>query len=186
VSGGRPCGTLPAMIVCPVCEHAQAAGTECEVCGKRFRPGAEAPTSAAPVEGLEPTRHLAVAAAADPVPELEATAHRAVHVLAEGMPDVEPTRAAPVQVTAEMIPDVERTAAGIPGDEPTPLPAFVSCRYCRTPAMPGERICGRCGMRLPVVSRAEAAAAAPPATCSCGTPVHGPICPSCGARNQRA
>jgi hypothetical protein len=182
------------MIVCPVCEHQQAQGAECEVCGKRLATGVAPADLAIPaVEGLEPTFHAAAAApAADRVAELEPTRHDAALTAAapalDVTPDLEATRAAPVDVEVAPTPDVERTAAGIPDDAPTALPAFVTCRYCRTPAMPGERICARCGMRLPVVEAGAAAAAASEEAplCSCGMTLRPGVslCPSCGARRS--
>ena len=181
------------MIVCPVCEHPQGQGAECEVCGKRLAAGVSAADLAiAAVEGLEPTFHASAAAApaGERVAELEPTRRDAAVTAAapalDVTPDLEATRAAPVDVAVAPVPDVERTSAGIPDDVPTALPAFVTCRYCRTPAMPGERICGRCGMRLPFAA-AGGGAASEEATrlCSCGTALRPGVtlCPNCGARN---
>jgi len=173
------------MIVCPVCEHAQAQGAECEVCGRKLLHGAAAIPAVPPLEGLEPTRlDEAVDAPADSVPDLEPTLAAAVDVDAPPVADVEPTLAAPVDVDAAAIPDIERTSAEIPGDEATPLPITAVCRYCRTPAMPGERICGRCGMRLPVLDAPPTSAPGQAeALCpSCGAPAAGPRCRSCGGR----
>jgi hypothetical protein len=174
------------MIVCPVCEHAQPHGGECEVCGKRLA-GAPPPSPAvAPVEGLEPTLHAgAPSLPPDAVPGLEPTGHGPVHVAAERVPDVEATCAAPVDVDAPPVPDLERTEAeGLPSDARTELPAFPVCRYCRTPALPGERVCSRCGMRLPALAAAAGPAPAEPPVrrCSCGAPLRGPVCPACGGR----
>lgn len=176
------------MIVCPVCEHPQAQGAECEVCGKRLVAGVSAAELAIPpVEGLEPTGHAPVDAPPDAIAGLEPTLHAPEDAPAtDPTPDLEATRAAPVDVEVAPAPDVERTAAEIPGDLPTMLPAFVTCRYCRTPAMPGERLCGRCGMRLPVLGEPAAGenADAAPRMCTCGTAVRADaaLCPSCGAR----
>ncbi|HUL60383.1 MAG TPA: hypothetical protein VLU43_13960 [Anaeromyxobacteraceae bacterium] len=173
------------MIVCPVCEHAQAQGAECEVCGKKLLHGAAAIPEVVPVDGLEPTRLAASGdAAPELVPDLEPTLAAGVEVDVVPTPDVEPTRAAPVDVgDPGAIPDIERTSAEIPGDQPTPQPVIAVCRYCRTPAMPGERLCGRCGMRLPVLDAPPAAAGAALARCSsCGAPVTGSRCPACGGR----
>jgi hypothetical protein len=88
-----------------------------------------------------------------------------------------------VDVDVEAVPELERSGEGIPGDAPTAVPAIVVCRYCRTPALPGERVCGRCGMRLPVFDRApEDASTAAGRRCSCGVWVTGSVCPTCGAR----
>jgi hypothetical protein len=175
------------MIICPVCEHPQPEGAECEVCGKRLASGpSQADLAIPPVDGLEPTLHARgeapAAAGGGRMPELEPTQHGAVTHVEDAMPGIEATRAAPVDVDAEPTPDLERTAVEIPGDGPTPLPALLACRYCRTPAMPGERICASCGMRLPVLAPSAAEAAPAGRLCSCGTVVRGSLCPTCGAR----
>ena len=86
------------MIVCPVCEHAQVQGTECEVCGKRLGRGPSAADLALPrVPDLEPTSHAPVDAPEQGLPELEATRHAAAAaVAAEAVPGMEATRAVPV------------------------------------------------------------------------------------------
>lgn len=171
------------MIVCPVCEHAQPHGAECEVCGKRLGPPSSADPPVAPVDGLEPTLHARSEAPVATVVELEPTRHAAAEHTADPAPDLEPTAAAPVDVDVAPAPDVDHASAPISADARTPLPAIAVCRYCRTPAAPGERICGRCGMRLPI---AATPTAAPPAEegwrCSCGTLARASLCPTCGAR----
>jgi hypothetical protein len=178
------------VIVCPLCEHAQAAGAECEVCGKRLATGPAAIPWVPPVEGLEATRVDAVDAPEAPMPEMERTHHEAVDAAGEPVPGVEATHALPVDAPEETIPDLERTAAeGIPDDGPAALPESVVCRYCRTPAAPGERVCGRCGMRLPVyepvldILLGTGDEAPGPHPCpSCGIPATGVRCRSCGGR----
>jgi hypothetical protein len=172
------------MIVCPVCEHEQAQAVECDVCGKRLLAGAAAAqlTVVPLVEGLEPTLHAAVHAGAERLPEVEPTRYAPTAAPSyDPVADVEPTRAAPVDVDVLPAPDLERNA-DIAADVPTALPSTIACRYCRTPAMPDERICARCGMRLPVYGGGWAEAASETRTCSCGTPVRGSACPNCGAR----
>jgi hypothetical protein len=172
------------MIVCPVCEHAQAAGVECDVCGKLLDAAAAAAALDVRLDGLEPTAFAPAAAAAGAVEGLEPTRAAPVDAGPGAVaPDLEPTRAAPVDADAPPLEGLERTEAGIPDDGPTLVPLVVTCRYCRTPSAEGERICGRCGMRLPVVE-VPAAAPAPPEVlrCGCGTPVRGGRCPACGGR----
>ena len=175
------------MIVCPVCEHAQLQGADCEVCGKRLVAGLSAADLAIPpVDGLEPTLQQPADAIEERMPDLEPTLRSANGAFVEERtPDLEATRAAPVDVDAPPVPDLERTDLQIPGDAPTAVPEVVVCRYCRTPAAPGDRMCARCGVRLPLVS------AAPPENvsdqlrvCSCGTTLRpdAALCPSCGAR----
>ena len=177
------------MIVCPVCEHQQAQGAECDVCGKRLVAGvSEADLAVARVEGLEPTLQAPVDAPAERVAELEPTRQESggSAFAPDPTPDLEATGAAPVDVEVDPTPDVERITSETSGDAPTAVPVFATCRYCRTPAAPGERICTRCGMRLPVVSEGAAAASAAAAVrlCSCGAPVRvgASLCPVCGAR----
>ncbi len=178
------------MVVCPLCEHPQAGGTECEVCGRRLPGGPAAERAIAPLEGLEPTRApTAPDAPAVAVPDLQVTAHAHVDaVWVDPVADLEPTPAPPVDVSVEPLPGVDRAMDGLPADGPTPYPVVVSCRYCRTEAAPGERICGRCGMRLPAVALVQPPARAedPGRLCSCGVPVRGPRCPACGARTPSA
>jgi hypothetical protein len=174
------------MIVCPVCEHAQAAGAECEVCGRRLAApgGSTARPLAPPVDGLEPTAHERVGVRVERIAELEPTLRPPADEVPGEALELDAGRAQPVDVDAPAIPDLERIADGVPQDGPTALPAFTTCRYCRTPAMPGERLCARCGMRLPVVDGPRAAAAAEAERrCGCGALVAGDrLCPSCGAR----
>ena len=172
------------MTVCPVCEHAQAEGAECEVCGKRLLHGAAAIPFVAPLDGLEPTLHAPVDAGDEWVAELEPTRlYAAPDAPPDAAPDLEHTAVPPVDVAVEPVPDLELNPSDAPRDPATPVPAFVTCRYCRNPAMPGERVCGHCGMRLPSFERAAEAAAAAHRLCSCGAPLRsaGP-CPICGAR----
>ena len=185
------------MITCPVCEHQQASGSECEVCGRRLEEGRGTDAPVAPLEGLELTsldaEGAAGAAPLERVPgmeAMEATRFEPSDAPAtELVPDMEATLAAPVEVAPDVTPDVERGQEGLPDDGPTFLPLTVTCRYCRTEAHPADRLCARCGMKLP---RPEASAAAPargpaaPRLCSCGTPVTRSRCPSCGARNEVA
>jgi hypothetical protein len=172
------------MMICPVCEHAQIQGAECDVCGRRLAAPSVADPSQPRVDGLEPTGHPGVDAAVAILPELEPTRHGPAASAEDRVPDLEETRAAPVDVDVAPAPDVEHTAAEIPGDAPTALPAVAVCRYCRTPAAPGERMCARCGMRLPAPATGPAPADDGEGgwRCSCGTLARGSLCPGCGAR----
>jgi len=179
------------MVVCPLCEHQQPAGSECEVCGHHLAEGRGTDAPVALLEGLEPTLQAAAdGGEGERLADLEPTLQAPVADAMGGAPDaaleLEPTLAARVEeVAGEAIPDLERTSAGIPDDLPSLLPDLVICRYCRTEAAPGERRCGRCGMRLPdPVGSGPAKVLAGSRHCSCGTPVTRPRCPACGARNQ--
>ena len=68
------------MIICPVCEHPQAQGDECDQCGKR----------------LSAPRGPGVAAVA-PLPDLELTPHAGgkAPVPVERVPEIAPTRESP-------------------------------------------------------------------------------------------
>ncbi len=176
---------MASMITCPLCEHRQEGGDECQACGQRLSGPGVVAVPVPRLEGLEPTALLEHPAEvpADPVPGLEPTRHAAVEIAAMASPEIEPTRVAPVEVAVETAPDLERTAAEpVPGEAAEPPPAPV-CRYCRTPALPGEVICGRCGMKLPVIAAPEAAApaAATETRCPlCGTVSAGTVCTGCG------
>lgn len=175
-------------MICPVCEHPQQSGAECEVCGKRFAPGSLPVPPIARIEGLETTHHLPVDLAFDPlatIPELEPTLAPPVDAPEERTPGMEPTRVAPVDVDSVAIPDLERQQhAQLPDDERTALPVAPVCRYCRTPAVPGEKSCSRCGMRLPVIDAVLASERAGGAQqCSnCGAVSSREVCPACGNR----
>jgi hypothetical protein len=126
------------------------------------RPDAEVPISSLPE--LEPTAQLAAMGEARPEP-------------LEGF---SPTAAEAVAVEVTPL-EVERV-----GDdavlEPIPPLGPVACRYCRTPAASGQRLCAGCGMQLPLV-RPSPASAGEVAPCSdCGIPMTGTQCPACGAR----
>jgi hypothetical protein len=185
------------MTTCPVCEHVQPSGDECEVCGRKLalhEPGAQAPgEQAVPrVPGLEPTLHEPGASAPGepvaPLPDLEPTRLEAgAPAPAEpGEPWIEGTRAAAVgAIPPDPVPDLEHhRAESVPDVEELPREGPVFCRYCRTPAAPNDRFCGRCGMRLsrfePVkMALAERGEMVCP---DCGAMGPGPRCRRCGGR----
>jgi hypothetical protein len=171
------------MITCPLCEHAQAEAGECEICGYALGSGSGAAARPPPMDGLERAGYApAPAVHALPVEGLEPTAHARVGPVVAPPLELEPTGAAPLDVDAPALDGLERTAAD-PVDDPTPMSAFVACRYCRTPALPGERICGRCGMRLSLAAGgSKEPVGGAGRACGCGALVRGRACPSCGAR----
>ncbi len=174
------------MTVCPLCEHPQATGGECEVCGRKLSGTLEAP-AVSPLEGLESTRlddGLSASGEVEPVPGLEATRQQPVTAPAEPTPDLEPTRLEDVAVVVEPLADLEQTLADpLPWEERTPAVFTPVCRYCATPAQLGEVLCGRCGMRLPLLQTATAPPERAGARCpSCGSVSPAEICPGCGGR----
>lgn len=179
------------MVTCPVCEHTQAQGDECENCGKQLRAARAVEVPVVRMVELEATavaaRGLRVQAA--PLEELERTKLPSGPELpAQSMADVEPTRGAPVgRVEVQGLPDLDLGRSQDDGVR-TVLPVGqVVCRYCRN-VQAGGLLCERCGMRLPVVPRALAAA--PPRAgeeegqvrCQeCGSRAHaGRRCGNCG------
>jgi hypothetical protein len=172
-------------MVCALCEHQQPAGEACDLCGRPLGPPDAGPAVPAP-----------------PLAELELTRHGPVAEPRDALDDLEPTAAARVAVDAAALDGLETTAHAA-GEEP-PLDPFdlvgldleptradpvpdaprgpLVCRYCRAPAVGWERICLRCGMRMPV-PRPPARASSSPARCGdCGAALAGPQCPACGAR----
>jgi hypothetical protein len=171
------------MPICPVCEHVQPDGAECVVCGKKLFSGPAAIPFVPPVEGLEPTLHAPVELATETLIDLEPTRQPEVDAREESALDLDLGRAVAVDVPDEdPVPGLERIGDGAPEDAPTAVPAVPTCRYCRTPALPGERVCARCGMRLPTFQERAEEQGAPPRSCGCGLAVTGPMCPGCGAR----
>lgn len=160
------------MITCPLCEHQQELGFECEQCGKDLGTLADLgppPTRDEPLEGLE--THEAVGdVAAEILPEIEPTAHGSV-----GEVTVEPM----IDLTVDRAVDTEPR---------TPLAqGSVSCRYCHH-VQPAQLLCERCGMSLPRLAGTVAApgpVTRPPGEMTrcraCGAPAKvGQRCGDCG------
>ena len=151
------------MIICPMCEHQQAQGIECEVCGKKLSApppvavavaplaeleqtqlaGGRAPVPTAPIQDLEMTRQQSVAAGpVQPMQDMDSGRSSAAgNVVVAPVEDMDSGR---VQS------DGVRTAAPV---------GPVVCRYCRNMQETGA-VCDRCGMRLPK-ARLAATEAAP-------------------------
>ncbi len=147
------------MIICPVCEHQQAQGVECEVCGKRFT---EAGTPAVAVTTL---------------PELEQTqlAGGRAPVATAAIPDLEVTRQqSSPEVAVQRIQELDTGRAMQVGAK-TAAPTAVLCRYCRNVQASGA-ICDRCGMRLPKLRMESPEAKAPGELPEAGAWVQ---CPKC-------
>ncbi|WZX16189.1 hypothetical protein NVS55_22460 [Myxococcus stipitatus] len=182
------------MIICPVCDHVQPEGIECDVCGKRFP---------ATVTATPPVARL---------PELELTPHAGGRdaVVAPTLPELDATRLrSGPDLPAQVVQDLELTLSGPTADAPAggldgldtgrapddgvrtaaPLGA-VACRYCRHVQATGL-LCDNCGMRMPRARVAQAVVVTGPAgeaegwmACpTCHTPGRpGRNCTECGAR----
>lgn len=143
-------------MICPVCEHQQDFGLECDVCGKTLG-GLEGlgppPIREERVEGLEATLSQDVGdIAVERMGDLELSRFANVDVAVQSIPDVEPNRAAPVgNVAIDRVADL--TVDRVPDDgQRTALPEGpLTCRYCRHQQISGA-ICDRCGMKLPQVA----------------------------------
>lgn len=179
------------MIVCPLCEHQQDFGLECELCGKALG-GLDdlgpPPVTAVPLEGLEATHTQPVGpVAVTALAELE-TRQVSGAVAVERMTELDATAAAPVgAVTSEAI---ELTEDRAPDDGiRTGLAENLTCRYCRNVQAPSQgAICERCGMSLPRLASTAAPSGVVPAAStewtrcrSCGAPARvGGRCGDCG------
>ena len=148
------------MITCPLCEHQQAFGFECEVCGKELgglsdlgpppqreelleglEPNAAGRVGEVPVDrldGLEPSRHDEVT---PPPGELVA--------------GLEVNQQAPAgEVALEVFDDLTADRAPDDGQRTVLATDAVTCRYCRQAQAPAAS-CVRCGMSLPRLQPAE-------------------------------
>jgi hypothetical protein len=177
------------MVICPLCEHAQELGPECAVCGSRLAESGAGQPLVERLADLEPTRLELPSSPMVPLPRMEG--------LEPTQLDAPPIPAAPGEVAtwiertvrepaaagATESLEVERTAHA-PREAPM-RDLFVPslCRYCRTPAAPGDLFCGRCGLKLAVYSVEPATVAGDVWRCRfCGTSASGVTCPACGAR----
>ncbi|QRK05865.1 hypothetical protein JQX13_37870 [Archangium violaceum] len=179
------------MIICPVCEHQQAQGTECEVCGKKLTAVGPVAVAVAPLAELEQTQ-IAGGRAPVPVaaiPDLELTARQAVRDIAvQPVPELDTGRStSPGNVVVAPVQDMDTGRAASDGYRTAAPTGPVVCRYCRNVQERGA-VCDRCGMRLPKVRLAqpEVASKLPQAgertTCTkCHSPAHaGRACVTCG------
>lgn len=178
------------MIVCPVCEHQQAAGFECDVCGKDLGASLGDGDLIAPLAddiprlpdleqtGAEQAKNVPV----EPMPGLEANIGAAgtPQVPVQRMAELE-TFAAPVgEVPVAPMPDLSLDRAEFVGQKAAAPGAQVQCRYCGNVQAKGA-ICERCGMRLPRGAAAGAKGPRAPTALvrckACGTPgVEGERC----------
>jgi hypothetical protein len=182
------------MIICPMCEHQQAQGIECEVCGKKLAAAAPVAVAVTTLPELEGTQlvggraPVAVAAIAD----LEMTRQAPVQAVAvQQVAELDTGRSAAAgNVVVSPIQDMDTGRAASDGAR-TALPTGpLVCRYCRTPQASGL-ICDRCGMRLPKLRQTAPAPSAESALVAAGewtkcTKCHthtraGRACVSCGS-----
>ncbi|WP_375773290.1 hypothetical protein NR798_21220 [Archangium gephyra] len=150
------------MIICPMCEHQQAQGTECEVCGKKLFTTAPVAVAVARLPDLEQTQlaggRAPVQTAA--IPDLELTAQQPVqYVAAQPMPEMDTGRSAAAgNVMVAPIQDMDTGRALSDGMKTAAPTGPVVCRYCRNVQDIGA-VCDRCGMRLPKARLAQPEAA---------------------------
>jgi hypothetical protein len=171
------------MIVCPVCEHPQALGDVCDVCGKELVAGwgpGEAPV--VPLDGLEQTQFTGAGSAPPPAPmlELEGTRLPAVPDLPpQPMLEIDrPSAAAGPEIPILPLDELDLGRAQDDGQR-TALPTGkVACRYCRHEQAEGV-FCEACGMRLPKVASETPGA---PTTVARGDEEVWGTCSKCGNR----
>lgn len=184
------------MVVCPVCEHQQSFGVECDVCGKDLGDlgelGLPPPSAETPMEGLEVTIGERVGTVeTQAVVDLEVTRFDAAQAVPlEVVPDLE-ARQLVGEVAVERVTDLSLDRAPDDGVRTAAPTGTVACRYCRA-VQPSGLICNSCGMRLPktVAPPAEPGTTKPKqqfvrgdARCkACGAPaIPGERCSECGA-----
>ncbi len=143
-------------MICPVCEHAQDFGMECDVCGKAIGDLdglGPPPVMQQRLEGLEVTRQDEVGeVAVERFGELEVTRFAAVNVAPDQTPDVEHNGSGPVgEVAVERVPDLSEDRVPDDGQRTALQVGPVTCRYCRNVQASGS-LCERCGMKLPVIT----------------------------------
>jgi hypothetical protein len=179
------------MVVCPVCEHQQQSGFECEVCGKDLSALSGLSGLAPPPVAVQRLSELEVTipdpvgdVGVERVAELQANAFAKVDVAAELTPDLELSRQAPVgDVSVERLAEIDDTRAADDGVRTAAPTGQVVCRYCKNVQQAGTQ-CERCGMKLPTALQALApeVPASEWVRCrACGAP--GPIgerCRECG------
>lgn len=144
------------MIICPLCEHQQLQGDECDNCGKKLQAPRPVAVAVAPLPELEQTQFAGGRApvVAETVPELELTRQKAGPDLPpQAVPDLAPTRLdrrALAAVPVAQMSDIDTGRAEDDGVRTMAPIGPVVCRYCRN--VQGEGMfCDRCGMRLPRV-----------------------------------
>lgn len=185
------------MVVCPVCEHQQAFGVECDVCGKDLGDLGglgPPPVAEAKVEGLEVTIPERVGdVPIERVGELDAhiVDSAGITVAPEVVADLDVARASVGEVAVERVADLSVDRAPDDGQRTAAPTGAVRCRVCQNVQAEGL-LCNVCGYRLPrtQVPIVQAGVAPPRQTFSrgdvrcraCGAPaVPGERCSECGA-----
>ncbi|WP_434390336.1 hypothetical protein [Melittangium boletus] len=181
------------MIICPICEHQQAQGTECDVCGKKLVAAAPVAVAVAPMPDME-TTHVAggrAPVAVSAIADLELTRQQAVGAVAvQPVSDLDTGRSAPVgNIVSSPVDDMDTGRALSDGHRTAAPTGPAICRYCRTPQESGL-VCDRCGMRLikmrtPPPAQAQGEALVPSGEWTKCTKCHtnaraGRACVSCG------
>ena len=143
-------------MICPVCEHQQDFGVECDVCGKELGGIGDLgppPVQIERIEGLEATLNAPLGEVPlEEMGELEVTRFAAVNVAPDVTPDVEYTGRAPVgNVPIERVADMSEDRVPDDGQRTAFATGPLTCRYCRNVQATGS-LCDRCGMKLPVLS----------------------------------
>jgi len=142
------------MIICPLCEHQQLQGDECDSCGKKLQAPRPVAVAVAPLPELEQTQIAGgrAAVATEVVPELELTRQRSGPDLPpQVVPDLAPThldKSALAAVPVAQMPDIDTGRAEDDGVRTMAPIGPVVCRYCRNVQAEGL-LCDKCGMRLP-------------------------------------
>jgi hypothetical protein len=180
------------MIICPMCEHQQAQGTECEVCGKKLTAVAPVAVAVATLPELEQTQlaggRAPVQTAA--IPDLEVTRQQSVqNVAVQPVPELDTGRSvAAGNVLVAPMQEMDTGRAASDGLKTAAPSGAVVCRYCRNVQASGA-VCDRCGMRLPKLrmerpqaASAKVAQSGERAGCPrCHTPGYaGRACVTCG------
>jgi hypothetical protein len=177
------------MVICPMCEHAQEPGGECILCGRRLLDVGASDEPIPRMGDLDPTRlEISVAPSMDRIEGLEPTLLDVPAAAApeEPPPWIERTARDPVAAEALEPLAIERTCSAREDAPPRDLLELPICRYCRTPASPGEVFCARCGLKVDVYTGGTGGSVnshADVRRCRfCGAAATGEACPSCGTR----
>ncbi|MFZ5468462.1 MAG: hypothetical protein ACOZIN_03400 [Myxococcota bacterium] len=177
------------MIICPVCEHQQQSGAECDGCGKVFVASPVFEVRSDPVPGLEgtPLGAPGVPVAVNALNDLEVNTLRSGPDLPpQQVPELERARQEVGAVAVQPMNELDRARAEDDGVRTQVPTGAVTCRYCRHVQAEGL-LCERCGMRLPRAAVTGTPTAAKPAETiwtrcrSCGAPAKaGMRCGDCG------